>query len=161
MKRFLTILSIIFLISVTSSARALYWNYSASCLTGGTTDCLDAINGQILQDKDFARVTTATSDYIYFLDADSGAAESSPDIISPDTNAGDKRWILLGRVTKVSTADVSSPPTDAELDSAFGTPATVGKGFVGIVDDDGAGTTAYLVFSDGTNWWYLSFTKAS
>jgi hypothetical protein len=60
----------------------------------------------------------------------------------------------------VSTSNVSSPPTDAELDTAFGTPATVGAGFLGLVDDAGAGSAVYLVGSDGTNWWYLAMTKA-
>jgi hypothetical protein len=32
--------------------------------------------------------------YIYLLDVDSAAAEASPNVIAPDTNAGDKRWIL-------------------------------------------------------------------
>lgn len=51
-----------------------------------------------------------------------------------------------------STADVSNPPTDAELDAEFGTPATVGAGFRATIDDNGAGTNHYLVWSDGTNW---------
>jgi hypothetical protein len=61
---------------------------------------------------------------------------------------------------QVATDDVSSPPTDAELDTAFGTPATVGTGFTALIDDNGAGSAVYLVASDGTNWWYSSMTKA-
>lgn len=60
-----------------------------------------------------------------------------------------------------SSADVSSPPTDAELDSALGTPADVGAGFVGVLDDNGAGSAVWLVASDGTNWWHVSMTKAT
>lgn len=60
-----------------------------------------------------------------------------------------------------SDANVSSPPTDAELDAEFGTPATVGAGFTAIVDDAGTGTTAWMVISDGTNWWYEELTKAT
>jgi len=67
------------------------------------------------------------------------------------------RWIRRGH----STADVSSPPTDAELDAAFGTPAQVGAGFTGIVDDDGAGAAVWMVASDGANWWYVAMTKAA
>jgi hypothetical protein len=48
-----------------------------------------------------------------------------------------------------STADTSNPPTDAELDAEFGTPATVGAGFIAILDDAGAGANVYLVASDG------------
>lgn len=61
---------------------------------------------------------------------------------------------------RVSTANVSNPPTDAELDSEFGTPATVGAGFQAIIDDNGAGANFYVVYSDGANWWYSSMTKA-
>lgn len=62
---------------------------------------------------------------------------------------------------KYSTANVTNPPTDAELDSAFGTPATVGAGFTATLDDAGAGTAMYAVASDGTNWWYTLMTKAT
>lgn len=68
--------------------------YSATVLLGGGTGALDAINGTLLGDGDAAMVQTDGTVYFYHLDASSGAAESSPDIISPDTNAGTKRWIL-------------------------------------------------------------------
>jgi hypothetical protein len=61
---------------------------------------------------------------------------------------------------KVYTNDVSNPPTDAELDAIFGTPATVGAGFTADIDDAGAGTNFYTVKSDGTNWWITTYTKA-
>jgi hypothetical protein len=82
-------------------------------------------------------------------------------------NAGDIHAINDGGISKklsgvnVSTADVSNPPTDAELDSEFGTPATVGAGFIAIVDDNGADTNDYLVVSNGTSWWYATLTKAT
>ena len=59
-----------------------------------------------------------------------------------------------------SNANTSNPPTDAQLDSAFGTPATVGAGFVGILDDNAAGTAVYLCYSDGSAWWTIAFTLA-
>lgn len=61
----------------------------------------------------------------------------------------------------VFTNDVSNPPTDAELDSAIGTPATVGAGYTALLDDNGAGSNVYYVASDGTNWWYTAMTKAT
>ncbi len=61
----------------------------------------------------------------------------------------------------VSTADVSSPPTAAELLAALGDPATVGAGQAALVDDGGAHTTEWLAVSDGTAWWYASLTKAT
>jgi pyruvate/2-oxoacid:ferredoxin oxidoreductase beta subunit len=60
----------------------------------------------------------------------------------------------------VSTDDVASPPIPADLDTAFGSAATVGTGFVGVVDDAGAGATVWLIVSDGTSWWYEGLTAA-
>jgi len=59
-----------------------------------------------------------------------------------------------------SDANTANPPTDAQLDSAFGTPATVGEGFFAILDDAGAGVNVYLCYSDGTAWWQGALTKA-
>lgn len=59
-----------------------------------------------------------------------------------------------------SDANVSSPPTDGELDAAFGTPAVVGDGYIGFVDDAGASAQVWLVTSDGAAWWYVSLDKA-
>jgi len=61
---------------------------------------------------------------------------------------------------QVDTSNVSNPPTDAQLDTAFGTPATVGTGFTALLDDNGDGNNVYLVASDGTNWWHVALTKA-
>ena len=69
---------------------------------------------------------------------------------------------LSGQYHLAGRADnVSSPPTDAELDAAFGTPAEVGPGWLAFLDDNGAGSAVYLVLSDGSNWWYVALTKAS
>lgn len=67
---------------------------SKTTLIGGGATALDSIDGAGLVDGDFAIVTVAAVLYIYKLDADSAAAESSPLIIAPDTNGGDKRWLL-------------------------------------------------------------------
>jgi len=61
---------------------------------------------------------------------------------------------------KVYTDDVSNPPTDAELDAIYGTPATVGAGYTSYIDDNGGGTNFYQIISDGTNWFILTGTKA-
>ncbi len=68
--------------------------YGATGLTGGTDGMLDDIDGAALVDGDGAVVITAGHTFIYHLDADSAAAESSPNVIEPDANGGDKRWIL-------------------------------------------------------------------
>lgn len=73
-----------------------YYGYPYVALTGGGDGALDSLDGSLLKNGDFAVVVLPTSNttYIYTLDEDSGAAESSPDVIAPDANAGDKRWVL-------------------------------------------------------------------
>ena len=68
--------------------------YTAKALTGGGATALDFIDGTDLADGDLAFVTVSGIVYVYRLDATSGETESSPAIIQPDDNAGDKRWIL-------------------------------------------------------------------
>ncbi len=69
--------------------------YGALGLTGGTDGMLDDLDGANLTDGDGAFVITASNSYVYILDDDSGAGESSPDVIAPDDNPGTKRWILV------------------------------------------------------------------
>lgn len=56
-----------------------------------------------------------------------------------------------------SVADVSNPPTDAQLDSIFGTPAALGRGACFMVDDNIGVTALYLVCTNDTSWGYLQF----
>jgi len=79
--------------------------FGATSLTGGGTGALDAIDGTDLADLDAAFVVTLSYIYFYSLDVDSAAAESSPDVISPDTNAGNKRWILTG-INQVTATEI-------------------------------------------------------
>ena len=72
--------------------------YARTALTGGSSVALDNIDGAVLADGDFALVMYGGNFYSYVLDDDSAAAESSPDVISPDSNAGDKRWILQNAI---------------------------------------------------------------
>jgi hypothetical protein len=66
-------------------------------LTGGGATDLDGIDGDKLIDGDIGIYQNQGSSEIsfYWLDDDSGAAESSPTIIAPDANPGDKRWLRL------------------------------------------------------------------
>ncbi len=57
-------------------------------------------------------------------------------------------------------SNVSDPPTDAELDAAFGTPAALGRGFVATVDDGDADTDVWLVWTTDASWFYVQGTKA-
>lgn len=74
--------------------------YCCTDFIGGGTGALDKLDGSVLNDKDRASVITLTSFAPYSLDADSGAGESSPQIIAPNTNPGNKRWILTGGIFK-------------------------------------------------------------
>lgn len=69
-------------------------------------------------------------------------------------------------ITNRSTANVSNPPTIAQLNAAFGTAADLFDGFTAKVNDNGAGTAVYLAVisrtSGGTNeWWLFTGTKAT
>jgi hypothetical protein len=70
--------------------------YNATSHVGGTDGTADSINGQNLFDGDKLIVVTTTNTYFYTLDVDSAVAEDSTSytVISPDSNAGDKRWVI-------------------------------------------------------------------
>jgi hypothetical protein len=71
-------------------------------------------------------------------------------------------YLPEGVRTKYATNDVADPPTDAQLDTAFGDPTVVGSGFVGVLDDNDAGTDCYICWTTGTagEWFYVKGTKA-
>lgn len=96
MKKLLVVL-LVFLCCSVAEASKMFW---ASCLTGGTTGCLDAIDGSDISAGDGAIIvldsgSTVPTAYFYRVYA-SSSAESSPDVISPDSNASTKRWHLTG-----------------------------------------------------------------
>lgn len=72
--------------------------YPANALTGGATGALDAIDGANLIEGDVCITVIDGQAHIHRMDINSAAAESSPVTISPDDNAGDKRWTLQGLV---------------------------------------------------------------
>ena len=72
--------------------------YPASELVGGAPGALDAIDGADLGHGDRAIVITTSNVYFFILNSSSGVSESSPDTISPDTNAGDKRWEMVQKI---------------------------------------------------------------
>ena len=74
-------------------------------LTGGCDGCLDKIDGSALVDGSLAIACNGSAWFTYRLDATNGSAESIPDIISPDTNAGNKRWIKQTPYSLFATED--------------------------------------------------------
>lgn len=92
--------------------------YSRSELTGGGSNALDGIDGDILVEGDRAIVINDSYAYFYYLNETSGESESSPQVIEPDDNADDKRWILQSTFTeKIRDRNIfiqSSEPSDDE-----------------------------------------------
>ena len=70
--------------------------FSAIKRTGGTAGCLDDIIHTNIADGDLALVVDAVNNlaHIYTYDSSSAAAESDPDVILPDSNSGNGRWLL-------------------------------------------------------------------
>jgi hypothetical protein len=55
-----------------------------------------------------------------------------------------------------SVANVTeAAPTDAQLDSAFGTPATLGRGFIGTVDDNDGSLASVLCWTTDSAWFHV------
>lgn len=51
-------------------------------------------------------------------------------------------------------------PTVEDLTASFGAPASLGRGFVGTVDDADGDTNSYLVWASDASFYYLKGTKA-
>tara|TARA_Y100000310_G_scaffold236502_1_gene239686 strand:+ start:6258 stop:7175 length:918 start_codon:yes stop_codon:yes gene_type:complete len=92
--------------------------YPAVALTGGGTGALDKLDGTDLVDLDAGFVQLFQTVYFYTLDDNSGAGESSPTVISPDANAGTKRWVLQSvNATNLTAEGVIQLKERAEADS--------------------------------------------
>jgi len=124
--------------------------YGAIALNGGVTGSLDTIDGTDLATGDAAIVFTSSATYIYTLDESSGGVENSPNLIAPDANAGNKRWILVSSRAAESALDVSAfdgvlDANDDDVQNALNTiddmfaagDFTVGAGSVALNDDVG------------------------
>jgi len=122
--------------------------YIKTSLVGGGLDALDGIDGANLVDGHVAYVYMSGIKYEYILDADSGASEDVPNVIAPDTNAGDKRWILQGAtfesvtLQSVPTADAHAA-TKEYVDNAVA--ASVWSFFL---TDDSADVSGYYYLKD-------------
>jgi len=55
---------------------------------------------------------------------------------------------------------LTSPPTEAEITSAFGSPASVGTDKIFFLIKSGSSDYEYLCVSDGTTWQFMIMTKA-
>ena len=134
--------------------------YVKSVLTGGAANALDGIDGSNLLNDDIAFVIyNQTNWYCFALDADSAAAESSPSVISPDNNAGDKRWLLLDLVAlgislykKTNVADAAYGTSALTTDYIVAwTSLSAARAAVISTEDEDSGTTTQpriMIFKD-------------
>lgn len=61
-----------------------------------------------------------------------------------------------------SVANVTeAAPTAAQLDSAFGTPATLGRGFIATIDDNDGSSASVLCWTTDTAWFHVVGTLSS
>lgn len=120
-------------------------HFIRTAITGGTTGCMDSIDGASLEEGYTCEVTISTFiSYRYRLNATSGAAESSPDTISPDTNAGNKRWILVASFNQKTTTDASPTFVTAKLSGLT-------DGYIPKHTSDVVGLANSPIYTDGTN----------
>jgi hypothetical protein len=72
--------------------------FAADALTGGAAGALDDINHTTLSDGNIAIVIDSVTEKVYFFryDTSESGAESSPDIIIPDSNtSGSGAWVIV------------------------------------------------------------------
>ena len=135
-----------------------------------------ATRNQLLNGADFQGFEGACDTVMnmikdHFAQADPVANMTNPvvGIIVHDTNdnkfygytgrSGEPYIEFLQRLDVVE-ADLAGPPSDADLDALFVSPAEVGSGGHRYVRDIHSAGILYHVVSDGINWWYNAMTMA-
>jgi len=74
-----------------------------------------------------------------------------------------RHWLnIFGDRVHVGMADLAAanPPSDANFDSAFGSPATLVEGFVGILWGSSF-SKSYICWVQDSDWYYIEGTKAT
>jgi hypothetical protein len=91
----------------------------------------------------------------------------TPFVIDKDGNVGvgtsspDTELHVNGEIKqKITTSDVSNPPTDAELDTLWTSPATQGDGWTAYLKDSDS-DYLYQIVAVGTEWYIFSASKAT
>ena len=109
----------------------------------------------------FARlISSFYGDLLCLFNNNSGIDATARNIATGNGNTSAAKLSTAGLNLPVDVSDVGNPPTDAQLDTAFGAPATVGGGFAAVLDDSDAETNCYLIWTDGTAWFHALGTKA-
>jgi hypothetical protein len=77
-----------------------------------------------------------------------------------NTDAPDTELHVNGNIKqKIHTSNVSNPPTDAQLDGLFASPASKGDGWTAFVKDSDS-DNLYQIMVVGSNWYILNAVKA-
>ena len=105
------------------------------------------------------RDLTIVGNNITIKTSNTNEGTASSNVITMDT-VNHRVTFVNEIIQKVNTNNVSNPPTDAELDAIWTSPATVGAGFTAYIDDNNAHNNVYQIMSDGTAWHYFTATKA-
>jgi hypothetical protein len=112
-------------------------------------------------------VNAAADKNIVFKLGDDAAATKISFTDSGDSEQGyvDSNGVFYAKTSLApldyAHTDTSGAPTNTECVSAFGAAATVGSGFVGVYQDDGAEGVSYLCISNGTNYDVIAATAAA
>jgi len=108
----------------------------------------DIVPGMIFSDAD--------DDKLYHCAAGSGGILEE---VLQETKSADKSPMFDGVVLDVKSADVSSPPTQAELDAVFG--SALADGFTGLVRDASSLGSLWLCSMSGGSWWVIEYAPAA
>lgn len=127
MKKFFVIF--ILLLLIPASLRAANMVRAFTCLTGGTTGCLDKISRTEITNGDFSLVMVGNVFYFYQYDSTATDAESSPSFIRPDDYSSAGVW----KLSKVHTSELPSPISNV-IFGGFGTSK--------VICSDGSGNLA-------------------
>lgn len=101
--------------------------FAATSLTGGGAGALDDINHDYIEDGDFAFVADHDNEkwYVYTYDAYSSDAESSPDVIIPDSNtSGTGVWKYIYKDVDSAVSRLSSYLSLSDAVSTIGATET-------------------------------------
>ena len=132
-----------------TGATALFIDHAAAPIASGQGVCARFIQS--------AGAATTTAYLVEIAPITTGGALNVPTGVS---NFVELVTCSGGIVTKVGDVDIhDTVPTAANCISNFG--ATQPQGFIGVMDDAGAGANVWLVTSDGTDYFYAAkLTKA-
>jgi hypothetical protein len=118
--------------------------------TGATVAAMD---GSCLRIDD-ASTGGATAGYAVSINA-SGALEALH--VDAGTVVVDETVQALGGIITVNAeTDIADPPTQANMDTAFGAGAAANDGMLGVINDAGAGTNVWLCVNTNGAWYYAA-----